>query len=68
MLQVNEEGKKRKKKNLQGFKTGTLGLWWRRENKEKMGRTFSYGGKYDQFSSGEKENRDIEVIGRKDKD
>lgn len=29
---------------------------------------FCCGLKYDQFSYGEKENRDIEVMGRKDKD
>lgn len=35
ILQVNRRGKK---KNLQGFKAGTLGLKWRHENKEKAGR------------------------------
>lgn len=35
VLQVNRRGKKTK--NLQGFKTGTLGLKWKHENKEKRG-------------------------------
>lgn len=62
MLQGNEGGGK----DLQIFKSGTLRLWQRHENKEKM--AFCCGLKYDQFSYGEKENRDIEVMGRKDKD
>lgn len=60
VLQVNRRGKKTK--NLQGFKTGTLGLKWKHENKEKRGGGAGsvLGKKHYQFSSEEKENRDIE--------
>lgn len=40
MLQGNEE---EEKKDLQVLKSGTLGLWWRHENKEKMGGAFCCG-------------------------
>lgn len=43
VLQVNRRGKKTK--NLQGFKTGTLGLKWKHENKEKRGGRVLFWGK-----------------------
>lgn len=58
ILQVNRRGKK--KKNLQGFKIGTLGLKWEHENGEKRGRFSALGKKHCRFNSKEKENRDIE--------